>query len=96
MNLDGMRCALVLPSLAASKGFSGITGFDSAGFDHFAISLFASRPGQMLCEFQFDYFVAAGLPLWESRMRFPGLASARRHRVPCMFDSLRVRVPYPT
>jgi hypothetical protein len=25
----------------------------------------------------------------------PG-ASARRHRVPCMFDSLRVQVPYPT
>jgi len=27
-----------------------MTGFEGAGFDHFAISLFASRPGRNLCE----------------------------------------------
>jgi len=26
-----------------------MTGFESAGFDHFAISLFASRPGRKPC-----------------------------------------------
>jgi hypothetical protein len=44
-------------------------------------SLFASRPGQMLCEFQFDYSVVAGLRLWESRKRFPSLAFHARRQL---------------
>jgi hypothetical protein len=42
----GMRRAPVLPTLTALKGMLTTTGFESAGFDHFAISKFASRPGR--------------------------------------------------
>ena len=51
------------------------TGFESAGFDRCAISLFASRPGREIMNFS----ASAGLYMWESRKRFPSLASARRH-----------------
>ena len=42
--LDGMRCALVLLSNAALEGIFPFTGFESAGFDRFASSLFACKP----------------------------------------------------
>ena len=32
------------------EGLFRMTGFEGAGFDHFAISLFASRPGRISCK----------------------------------------------
>jgi hypothetical protein len=42
--LDGMRCAFVLLKNSVCDDVVRMTGFESAGFDCFAISLFASKP----------------------------------------------------
>ena len=64
-----MRCTLVLTNFTAFEGLVRIPGLESAGFDHFAIFQFASRPGRNLLK-----PVVAGLQLWESPERFPSLA----------------------
>jgi len=45
--LDGMRCALVLLSNAASEGIFRFTGFESAGFDRCVILSSHSSPADL-------------------------------------------------
>jgi hypothetical protein len=82
-----MRCALVLFSNAAFKGIFRVQVFESAGIDRCAISWFASKPGRNLKtpisrRWTADVEIASAISK-------PGVF-ARRHGVPCMFDSLRV------
>jgi hypothetical protein len=42
-----MRCARVLFSYTVSDDVFRMTGFESAGFDRFAISLFTSKPDKL-------------------------------------------------
>ena len=48
-------------------GLYRVTGFESAGFDRFAISFVASRPGNSECTLR---SAAVSLRLWESRSDF--------------------------
>jgi hypothetical protein len=72
-----MRCALVLTSFEASNGLFRMTGFESAGFDHFAISLFAGRPAENL--------VNSSRRGWSAMVgiakRFPSLAFRARRQL---------------
>ena len=76
--LKGMRYARVLFRYTVFDDVFRMTGFESAGIDRFAISLFAGKPDGF--EKSDRSAVAAGLEMWESRRRFPSLALvARRH-----------------
>src|SRR5271163_4318332 len=88
---DGMRCVLLPISLAVLKDFFRIRVFRAPGS-----TVVPSHCSPADLAGKYELVIVAGLRMWESHARFPSLAKARRHRVPCMFDSLRVQVPYPT
>src|SRR5215831_4476908 len=71
-----MRCALVLASDEAFEGCSGLTGLESAGFDHFAISRFASRPGRYFISSRRRWSAIVGIA-----KRFPSLAFWARRQL---------------
>ena len=65
-----MECAALSSCLISHLvGLVRVSDFENAGVNHFAISLFASRPGRNIVK-----PVVAGLRLWESPERFPSLA----------------------
>jgi hypothetical protein len=79
-----MRCALVL--------------FNGSVWKTFLDNRFRERRVRPLCHLMvrqqtwrkiIQLVVAAGLQMWESRMRFPSLASARRHLQPSRTDQHR-------
>ena len=69
-----MRCALVPTKYTGLKALFTSPGFENAGFDRGAISFVRQQTWQVM-QTQILSAVAAGGQLWESRMRFPSLAS---------------------